>query len=145
MSGQPASSGDGKVSRRDFLKLLAAAGTVVTFTPFIDWGKFLPNPAGSANEKGKVELPDGSQVNVKTFKVNHSEAIIYPKSDDPALNEELLGHGNLSAFHQSWEETKMRRLHLGSIVWFVYICGVYGNTGQVKEEKEENVLVTEVI
>ncbi len=88
MSGQPASSGDGKVSRRDFLKLLAAAGTVVTFTPFIDWGKYLPNPAGSANEKGKVELPDGEQANVKTFKVNHSEAIIYPKSDDPALNEE---------------------------------------------------------
>lgn len=88
MSGQPASRGDDKVSRRDFLKLLAAAGTVVTFTPFIDWGKFLPNPAGSANEKGKVELPDGSQANVKTFKVNHAEAIIYPKSDDPVLNEE---------------------------------------------------------
>ena len=87
MSGQPASRGDDKVSRRDFLKLLAAAGTVVTFTPFIDWGKFLPNPAGSANEKGKVELPDGSQANVKTFKVNHAEAIIYPKSDDPVLNE----------------------------------------------------------
>ena len=88
MSGQPASRGDDKVSRRDFLKLLAAAGTVVTFTPFIDWGKFLPNPAGSANEKGKVELPDGSQANVKTFKINHAEAIIYPKSDDPVLNEE---------------------------------------------------------
>jgi len=88
MSGQPASSRGDKVSRRDFLKLLAAAGAVVTFTPFIDWGKFLPNPAGSANEKGKVELPDGSQANVKTFKVNHSEAIIYPKSDDPVLNEE---------------------------------------------------------
>ncbi|HET9774160.1 MAG TPA: twin-arginine translocation signal domain-containing protein [Nitrososphaeraceae archaeon] len=88
MSGQPASRGDDKVSRRDFLKLLAAAGTVVTFTPFIDWGKFLPNPAGSANERGKVELPDGSQANVKSFKVNHSEAIIYPKSDDPVLNEE---------------------------------------------------------
>ena len=88
MSGQPASRGGDKVSRRDFLKLLAAAGTVVTFTPFIDWGKFLPNPAGSANEKGKVELPDGSQANVKTFKVNHAEAIIYPKSDDPVLNEE---------------------------------------------------------
>lgn len=88
MSGQSASSGGDKVSRRDFLKLLAAAGTVVTFTPFIDWGKFLPNPAGTANERGKVELPDGSQANVKTFKVNHSEAIIYPKSDDPALNEE---------------------------------------------------------
>ncbi|MDQ5863492.1 MAG: twin-arginine translocation signal domain-containing protein, partial [Thermoproteota archaeon] len=37
----------GKVSRRDFLKLMAAAGTVMTFTPFVDWGKFLPNPASN--------------------------------------------------------------------------------------------------
>jgi rieske iron-sulfur protein len=88
MSEQPVSRGDDRISRRDFLKLLAAAGTVLTFTPFVDWGKFLPNPAGSANEKQKVELPDGSQANVKTFKVNHAEAIIYPKSDDPVLNEE---------------------------------------------------------
>ncbi|MGC2483914.1 MAG: twin-arginine translocation signal domain-containing protein, partial [Nitrososphaeraceae archaeon] len=27
-----------RISRRDFLKLMAAAGTVLTFTPFIDWG-----------------------------------------------------------------------------------------------------------
>jgi ubiquinol-cytochrome c reductase iron-sulfur subunit len=67
---------------------LAAAGTVLTFTPFVDWGKFLPNPSGSTTEKSKVELPDGSQANVKTFKVNHSEAIIYPISDDPVLNKE---------------------------------------------------------
>jgi ubiquinol-cytochrome c reductase iron-sulfur subunit len=67
---------------------LAAAGTVLTFTPFVDWGKFLPNPSGSTTEKSKVQLPDGSQANVKTFKVNHSEAIIYPISDDPALNKE---------------------------------------------------------
>jgi rieske iron-sulfur protein len=61
---------------------------VLTFTPFVDWGKFLPNPSGSTTEKSKVQLPDGSQANVKTFKVNHSEAIIYPLSDDPVLNKE---------------------------------------------------------
>src|ERR1044072_1760114 len=88
MSTQPTPRGDDKISRRDFLKLLAAAGTVLTFTPFVDWGKFLPNPSGSTNEKAKVELPDGSHANVKTFKVNHAEAIIYPKSDDPVLNKE---------------------------------------------------------
>ena len=88
MSEQPQSRGDDRISRRDFLKLLAAAGTVLTFTPFVDWGKFLPNPSASTNEKSKVELPDGSQANVKTFKVNHSEAIIYPISEDPALNKE---------------------------------------------------------
>ena len=43
----------------------------------------------------KVELPDGSQANVKTFQVNHSEAVIYPKSDDPALNKRHLELGSL--------------------------------------------------
>ena len=45
MAQQPSKSG-GKVSRRDFIKLMAAAGTVMTFAPFVDWGKFLPNPTG---------------------------------------------------------------------------------------------------
>ena len=36
---QPPNVDGGKISRRDFLKLLAAAGTVMTFTPFVDWGK----------------------------------------------------------------------------------------------------------
>lgn len=76
------------MSRRDFLKLMAAAGTVMTFTPFVDWGKFLPNPAGNTSQKAKALLSDGSQVNVKTFDVNHSEVIIYPMSDDPVLNKE---------------------------------------------------------
>lgn len=78
----------GNVSRRDFLKLLAAAGTVMTFAPFVDWGKFLPNPSGQLKERQKVELPDGSQATVKAFPVNHSEAVIYPKTDDPVLNNE---------------------------------------------------------
>jgi rieske iron-sulfur protein len=81
-------TGGGNVSRRDFLKLLAAAGTVMTFAPFVDWGKFLPNPSGQLKERQKVELPDGSQANVKAFPVNHSEAVIYPKTDDPVLNNE---------------------------------------------------------
>jgi rieske iron-sulfur protein len=80
--------GGGKVSRRDFLKLMAAAGTVLTFIPFIDWGKFLPNPAGQLTQRAKVELPNGTQANVKTFQVNHSEAVIYPKTDDAVLNKE---------------------------------------------------------
>jgi len=87
MAQTPPATG-GKVSRRDFLKLMAAAGTVVTFTPFVDWGKFLPNPAGTQSERQPVELPDGSQANVRVFPVNSSEAIIYPKSKDPVLNKE---------------------------------------------------------
>ena len=78
----------GKVSRRDFLKLMAAAGTVLTFAPFVDWGKFLPNPAGSQSVRAKVQLADGKIANVNTFKVNYSEVIIYPRSEDSALNKE---------------------------------------------------------
>jgi rieske iron-sulfur protein len=78
----------GRVSRRDFLKLMAAAGTVMTFTPFVDWGKFLPNPTGTTTTRAKAILSDGSQANVKTYDVNHSEVIIYPMSDDPVLNKE---------------------------------------------------------
>lgn len=86
---QPSPPGTGgNVSRRDFLKLLAAAGTVMTFAPFVDWGKFLPNPSGQLRERQKVELPDGSQASVKIFPVNHSEAVIYPKTNDPVLNKE---------------------------------------------------------
>lgn len=78
----------GKVSRRDFLKLMAAAGTVMTFTPFVDWGKFLPNPAANVSERSKVELPDGNQGSINNIDVNSSVTIIYPRSDDPVLNQE---------------------------------------------------------
>jgi ubiquinol-cytochrome c reductase iron-sulfur subunit len=86
MTQQP--SEKGKVSRRDFLKLLAAAGTVMSFTPFIDWGKFMPNPIGGNLQKAPVILPDGSQANAKTFKVNSSQAIRYPETGDRVLDEE---------------------------------------------------------
>jgi rieske iron-sulfur protein len=88
MSQQTPPNLGGKVSRRDFLKLMAAAGTVLTFIPFIDWGKFLPNPTSQVSERAKVELPDGSQANLNSFPVNHAEAVIYPKTDDPTLNSE---------------------------------------------------------
>ncbi len=86
MTQQP--SEKGKVSRRDFLKLLAAAGTVMSFTPFIDWGKFMPNPIGGNLQRAPVILPDGSQANAKTFPVNSSQAIRYPETGDRVLDEE---------------------------------------------------------
>jgi ubiquinol-cytochrome c reductase iron-sulfur subunit len=67
---------------------MAAAGTVMTFAVFADWGKFLPPPKQQSGERQKVELPDGSQANVNSFPVNHAEAVIFPKSDDPVLNKE---------------------------------------------------------
>jgi ubiquinol-cytochrome c reductase iron-sulfur subunit len=74
-------------SRRDFIKLMAAAGTVMTFTPFVDWGKFLPNKRLSVAGKARVEI-DGKPANILTFPVNHSEVVIYPKTDDETLNKE---------------------------------------------------------
>lgn len=89
MGQNPPPSG-GKVSRRDFLKLMTAAGTVLTFTPFVDWGKFLPNPVSSQATRQAVELASqgGAQANIRSVQVNSAESIIYPKSDDPVLNKE---------------------------------------------------------
>jgi len=77
-----------KVSRRDFLKLMAAAGSVMTFTPFVDWGKFLPNKSTLVSEKTKIEIRGGDPANIHTFPLNSSEVVIYPKSGDPVLNKE---------------------------------------------------------
>ena len=52
-----ADQGTGSLSRRDFLKLMGAAGTGLAFAPFVPWGTFLPNPSSAAAEKVPVELP----------------------------------------------------------------------------------------
>ena len=76
------------VSRRDFLKLMVAAGTVMSFAPFVDWGKFLPNNASTVAEKTRVLIKGSVPANIHTFSVNSSEVVIYPRSDDPVLNKE---------------------------------------------------------
>ena len=77
-----------KLSRRDFLKLMGAAGTGLAFAPFVPWGSFLPNPSSASAEKVPVELPDGTQANINSFPVNHAEIITYPKTGDRVLDEE---------------------------------------------------------
>jgi ubiquinol-cytochrome c reductase iron-sulfur subunit len=67
------------ISRRDFLKLMSAAGTIMAFAPFVDWGKILANASTNVAKRAKAELPDGSQANINTFPINHSEVVIYPK------------------------------------------------------------------
>jgi rieske iron-sulfur protein len=78
----------GGLSRRDFLKLMGAAGTGLAFAPFVPFGNFMPNPSQAVLEKVKVILPDGTQANVKTFPINHAEVITYPSTGDPALDAE---------------------------------------------------------
>jgi rieske iron-sulfur protein len=52
--------GSTKISPRvtgwDFLKLTAAAGIVMTFAPFVDWGKFLPNSTTDVAKKQKLSF-----------------------------------------------------------------------------------------
>ena len=76
------------LSRRDFLKLMGAAGTGLAFAPFVPWGNFMPNPSGATLEKVPVELPDETQANVNTFPTNYAEVITYPKTGDRVLDEE---------------------------------------------------------
>lgn len=76
------------LSRRDFLKLLAAGGTAIAFTPFVPWGSYGPNPQSDILEKTKVILPGGTHANTKTFPVNHAEVVTYPKTGDGVLDEE---------------------------------------------------------
>jgi rieske iron-sulfur protein len=59
------------ISRRDFLKLMSATGTVMAFAPFVDWAKFLANASTNVAKRAKAELPDGSQANI-----NPSQSII---------------------------------------------------------------------
>ena len=88
MSRGGSTNSSSRVSGRDFLKLMAAAGIVMTFAPFVDWGKFLPNTQTNVAKRAKAELPDGTQANIITFPVNHSEVVIYPKTDDAVLNKD---------------------------------------------------------
>ena len=43
MSAVDAKTSEG-LSRRDFLRLMGAAGTGLAFAPFIPFGDFMPNP-----------------------------------------------------------------------------------------------------
>jgi len=94
MSGQGSIPKD-TLSRRDFLKLLAAAGAGIAFTPFVPWGKFMPNPQNVILEKAKVILPDGTHANLNTFPTNHAEVVTYPKTGDRVLDEEAFRKWNL--------------------------------------------------
>ena len=76
------------LSRRDFLKLMGAAGTGLAFAPFVPFGNFMPNPNQASLEKVPVILPDGTQANVNNYPVNHAEVITYPATGDAALDAE---------------------------------------------------------
>jgi len=76
------------LSRRDFLKLIGAAGTGLAFAPFVPFGNYMPNPNQASLEKVPVILPDGTQANINTYPINHAEVITYPATGDAALDAE---------------------------------------------------------
>lgn len=76
------------LSRRDFLKLIGAAGTGLAFAPFVPFGNFMPNPNQASLERVPVILPDGSHANINSYPINHAEVITYPSTGDAALDAE---------------------------------------------------------
>ena len=76
------------LTRRDFLKLLAAGGVGLSFVPFVNWGKFMPDPDNTVLSKAQVVLPDGTFANVDVFPVNSSQIITYPSTGDATLDSE---------------------------------------------------------
>ena len=71
------------------MKLMAASGIVMTFAPFVEWGRYLPHPPDSeVAEKTKITIRDQESANVFNFPVNHAEVVIYPRSDDPVINKD---------------------------------------------------------
>jgi len=134
----------GGLSRRDFLKLMGAAGTGLAFAPFVPFGNFMPNPSQATLEKVKVILPDGTQANVKTFPINHSEVITYPSTGDPALDAEAFRKWQFIRLPQELGGDKQDVSSFRAYSMFVFIFGVCGNIGLKKDEREENVLVMEV-
>ena len=85
---EPATKKPDGLSRRDFLKLIGAAGTGLAFAPFVPFGNFMPNPNQASLERVPVILPDGTQANINTYPINHAEVITYPATGDAALDAE---------------------------------------------------------
>lgn len=76
------------LNRRDFLKLMTVGGIAMAFAPFVQWGKYMPNPQNNKLEKAKVILPSGDHANINTFPINHAEVITYPSTGDAVLDQE---------------------------------------------------------
>ena len=134
----------GGLSRRDFLKLMGAAGTGLAFAPFVPFGNFMPNPNQASLERVPVILPDGTQANINTYPINHAEVITYPATGDAALDAEAFRKWQ---FIRLPEELGGDKKDTSSLRAYSMIClhlWCYGNIGLMKEEKEVNVLVTVV-
>ena len=98
------------LSRRDFLRLMGAAGTGLAFAPFIPFGDFMPNPNQASLEKVPVILPDGSHANMNTYEINSAQVITYPATGDAALDAEAFRNGNSLEFQKNSVAVKLTPL-----------------------------------
>ena len=126
--------GPGVMSRRDFLKLMGAAGTSVAFAPFVPWGKFMPNPSSVTLAKVPVILPDGTQANLNTYPINHAEVITYPETADEVLNEEAFRKWQFIRLPEKFGGGRKDVSSFRAYSMCVFICGVCGSIGQMREE-----------
>ena len=86
------------LSRRDFLRLMGAAGTGLAFAPFIPFGDYMPNPNQASLEKVPVILPDGSHANLNSYEINSAQVITYPATEMLHLMQKHFVNGNLLDF-----------------------------------------------
>lgn len=107
----------GSLSRRDFLKLMTAGGIAMAFAPFVQWGRYMPNPRGDVLGKAKVIIPGGTHANIHTFPINHAEVITYPNTGDSVLDEEAF---------RKWQLIRLPE-EFGGVVNDVSAFRVYSN------------------
>ena len=129
----------GGLSRRDFLKLMGAAGTGLAFAPFVPFGNFMPNPRMASLEKVPVILPDGTHANINTYPINHSDVITYPATGDTALDAEAFRKWQFIRLPEELGggDKDVRAIRAYSMICLHLWC--LGNT-KISENKE-NVLV----
>lgn len=128
-----------RVSRGDFLKLTMASSTIA---PFVDWGKFLPYTTPRVAVKARAELPDGTQANINTFPVNHSElVVVYPRSDDPVRYQEAFRTWQLIRLPAELGGEKMVFQHSGCLAWYMppSLVPVQVQASRRQEERRESM------
>lgn len=131
------------LSRRDFLKLLSAGGIAMAFAPFVQWGKFMPNPQANKLERAKVILPDGTHANINTFPINHAEVITYPSTGDIILDQEAFRKWQIIRLPKELGGETNDVSAFRDTAMSACIYGACGNIGTSQAEREWNVHVME--
>jgi rieske iron-sulfur protein len=106
-------------------------------------GKFLPYTTPRVAVKARAEHPDGTQANINTFPVNHSELVVYPRSDDPVLNQEAFRTWQLIRLpaELGGEKIGVSAFRMFSMV-YASISGACLSTGLKKVGREASIHAT---